>query len=173
MHDQPPSLARPRCRPPMMTVACSMVVRRPPSAAVLCTAFVSCSLIFGASSPIDRASMRIGTTSATTTRTITPPITYPRTQPKVLVGPAASAGSAGCIGTSLAGSDCLAEVPDGLQARVDRRQPVGNGAGQVGDGGDAAGDLAERRQYGAQVENDAQQPDRGDGDDQRGDDDGE
>ena len=42
MHGQPPSLARPRCRPPMMMVACSMVVRRPPSAAVLCTAFVSC-----------------------------------------------------------------------------------------------------------------------------------
>src|SRR5258706_8008127 len=71
----PPSLARPRCRPPMMIVACSMVVRRPPSAAVLRTALASSSLILGASAPIDRASMRIGTTNATTTRTITPPIT--------------------------------------------------------------------------------------------------
>src|SRR5215471_19026746 len=91
VHRYPPSRARPRCSPPMMIVACSIVVRRPPSAAVLCTALVSSALIEGASLPIERASMRIGTTSATTTRTIKPPITYPRVQPNVLVAlPAAS-----------------------------------------------------------------------------------
>ena len=58
----------------MMIVACSIVVRSAPSGAVLCTASVSASLIFGASLPIERASSRIGTTSATTTRTITMPI---------------------------------------------------------------------------------------------------
>src|SRR6516164_3653160 len=74
VHRYPPSLARPRCRPPMMTVAYSIVVRSAPSGAVLWTASVSASLIFGASSPIWRASTRIGTTSATTTRTTTMPI---------------------------------------------------------------------------------------------------
>ena len=58
----------------MMIVACSMVVRSAPSGAVFCTASVSASLIFGASLPIDRASSRIGTTSATTTSTMTMPM---------------------------------------------------------------------------------------------------
>src|SRR6516164_6538379 len=74
VHRYPPSLARPRCRPPMMIVACSIVVRSAPSGAVLWTASVSASLIFGASSPIWRASTRIGTTSATTTRTMMMPM---------------------------------------------------------------------------------------------------
>jgi hypothetical protein len=51
-----------------------MVVRSAPSGAVLSTAWVSASLILGASLPIDRASSRIGTTSATTTSTMTMPI---------------------------------------------------------------------------------------------------
>src|SRR5580698_8054760 len=63
----PPSRARPRCRPPIMTVAYSIVVRSAASGAVLSTALASSSLIFGASLPMDRASKRIGTTSATTT----------------------------------------------------------------------------------------------------------
>jgi hypothetical protein len=58
----------------MMIVACSIVVRNAPSGAVLCTASVSASLILGASLPIDRASSRIGTTSATTTSTMTMPM---------------------------------------------------------------------------------------------------
>src|SRR6185437_5018608 len=74
VHGYPPSLARPRCSPAMMMVACSIVVRSAPSGAVLVTASVSASLIFGASFPMDRASSRIGTTSATMTRTITMPI---------------------------------------------------------------------------------------------------
>src|ERR1022692_4892059 len=74
VHRYPPSLARPRCRPPMMIVACSIVVRRPPSAAVLCTDLVSSALMSGASLPIERASSRIGTTRATTTRTMMIPI---------------------------------------------------------------------------------------------------
>src|SRR3984893_17897745 len=74
VHRYPPSLARPRCRPPMMIVACSMVVRSAPSGAVWFTASVSASLILGASLPIDRASIRIGTTSATTTSTMTIPM---------------------------------------------------------------------------------------------------
>src|SRR5215475_10077048 len=82
VHAQPPSRARPRCRPPMMVTAYSMVVRSAPRGAVLRTAPVSPALIFGASSPIERASSRIGTTSATTTATSTPPMTNPRVQPK-------------------------------------------------------------------------------------------
>src|ERR1700685_3801226 len=74
MHRYPPSLARPRCRPPMMMVACSIVVRSAPSGAVCFTASVSASLIFGASLPIDRASIKIGTTSATTTSTMMMPM---------------------------------------------------------------------------------------------------
>ena len=58
----------------MMIVACSMVVRSAPSGAVLCTASVSASLIFGASLPIDRASSKIGTTRATTTSTMMMPM---------------------------------------------------------------------------------------------------
>src|SRR5215472_11196599 len=84
VHGQPPSRARPRCRPPMMMVACSMVVRSAPSGAVLRTAPVSPALIFGASSPIERASSKIGTTSATTTTTSTMPMTKPSIQPKWL-----------------------------------------------------------------------------------------
>src|SRR5260221_9198208 len=69
----------------MIMVACSMVVRSAASGAVLCTALVSASLIFGASVPIERASGRIGTTSATTASTTTMPITQPITQPVLLV----------------------------------------------------------------------------------------
>src|SRR5215469_17734612 len=112
-----------------------MVVRSPPSAAVLCTALVSSALIFGASSPIDLASRRIGTTRATTTRTMTPPIVKPSIQPKLLKWLMSL--------SPFAVSDRLAEVPDRLQARVDRSQPVGHGAGQFSDRTDAAGDLAQ------------------------------
>src|ERR1700761_2120324 len=104
------------------------------------------------------ASIRIGTTRATTTRTRTPPIVKPSIQPKLL--------------TIFASSDRLAEVPDGLQARVDRGEPFRHGAGQVGYGGDAAGDLAERGLDGPQVKDDPQQADGGDADNQRGDDQG-
>ena len=58
----------------MMVVAYSIVVRSAPSGAVWFTASVSASLIFGASLPIERASSKMGTTSATTTRTTTMPI---------------------------------------------------------------------------------------------------
>src|SRR5215467_10924905 len=77
----------------MIVTAWSIVVRRAPSGAVLCTASVSASLIFGASLPMARASSRIGTTSATTTRTITMPIVYPTTQPVVAVPAARTCGS--------------------------------------------------------------------------------
>src|ERR1700728_2430364 len=91
-----------------------MVVRSAPSGAVLCTAFSSSSLIFGASLPIERASSRIGTTRATTTRTITIPMTQPTIQPVLI-------------------SDPFAEVADRLEARVDRSQPLRHGAGQLRD----------------------------------------
>src|SRR5215472_13869587 len=155
----------------MMVTAYSIVVRNPPSAAVLCSALVSSALILGASSPIDLASIRIGTTRATTTSTMTPPIVKPSTQPKLLKWLGANVKMAECMSLSFpADSDRLAEVPDRLQARVDRGQPVGHGAGQLRDGTDAAGDLAQRRQGGPEVEYDAQQANRGDRDYQRGDD---
>src|SRR3984957_17369846 len=61
-----------------------MVVRSAPSGAVLRTASPSAPLILGASSPMDLASNRIGTTSATTARTTTIPMTQPSVQPKLL-----------------------------------------------------------------------------------------
>src|ERR1700716_3772049 len=77
----------------MMMGACSMVVRSAASGAVLCTALASASLIFGASLPIERASSRIGTTSATTASTTTMPITQPITQPVLPVPAAMTCGS--------------------------------------------------------------------------------
>src|SRR5260370_59795 len=112
----------------MMMVACSMVVRSAASGAVLRTALVSASLIFGASVPLERASSRIGTPRATTASTTTMPIPQPITQPVLLVPAAMKCGS---IGGAFAGSDRFAEVADRLQARVDRGQPVRDGAGQV------------------------------------------
>src|SRR5215475_12512265 len=161
----PPSLARPRCRPPMMIVACSIVVRSAPSGAVLCTAWVSAPLIFGASLPIERASSRMGTTSATTTRTITMPIVKPITQPVVLV-PAAVP----YMSCSFGSSDRFAEVADRLQAGVDRGEPLGHRAGQIRDGLHPAGGRDEGRADRAEMEDDPEQADRGDRDDQRRDD---
>src|SRR5450759_4316353 len=138
----------------MMIVACSIVVRRAASGAVLCTALVKASLINGASLPIERASSRIGTTRATTT------------QPVVLV-PAARTS---CISGSFASSDRLAEVPDRLQARIDRGQPVRHGAGQLRDGLDPTGGRDERRAYRPEVEDDPQQAHGGNRDNQRSDD---
>src|ERR1700733_3010837 len=75
VHRYPPSRCRPRCSPAMMMVACSMVVCRAPSGAVLRTAPSSAALIFGASSPICLASTRIAATRTTTASRMTPPIT--------------------------------------------------------------------------------------------------
>src|SRR5580658_7412819 len=128
-----------------------MVVRSAPSGAVLRTAFSSSLLILGASLPIERASSRIGTTKATTTSTITMPMTQPTTQPALI-------------------SDPFAEVADRLETRVHGGQPVGDGAGQLRDGLHSSGGGDERRANGPQVEDHPQQADRGDRDDQRGDD---
>src|SRR5215468_11935024 len=70
-HGQPPSLVRPRLSPAVIASAWSMVMCSSLRAAVLRTDSVSESLIIVASSPIERASSRIGTTSATTTSTTT------------------------------------------------------------------------------------------------------
>src|SRR5215469_3831372 len=148
----------------MMIVACSMVVRSAASGAVLCTALASASLIFGASLPIERASSRIGTTSATTASTTTMPITQPMTQP-VLLNPAARA-----CGSIDASSDRFTEVAYRLQAGVDRGQPVRDGAGQVGDRLHPSGGGDQRGADGPEVEDHPQQAHRGDRDDQRGDD---
>src|SRR5580658_2834914 len=146
-----------------------MVVFSPASAAVFRTALRSWPSIFGASLPMPLASTRIGTTSATTTSTSTPPIVNPRIQPNVLTlpPPAASTPVPMCVS-----SDRLAEVPHGLQARVDRGQSVGHGGRQVGHRGHAPGDLTERGLDRPQVEDDPQQANGGDADDQRGDDQG-
>src|SRR5215472_10253047 len=135
----------------MMVTAYSIVVRSAPSGAVLCTASVSASLIFGASSPIWRASTRIGTTSATTTRTTTMPMVQPMTQP-VLLPPAARTFA--CMAGS---SDRFAEVADRLQARVDRGQPLWHRAGQVSHGLHAPSGRHERLTYRVQVEDDPDQ----------------
>src|SRR5215469_6357001 len=118
-----------------------MVVRSAPSGAVLRTASPSALLILGASSPMDLASNRIGTTSATTARTTTIPITQPRVQPKLL-GPAAATACWAAVMVSMSGlrrSDRVAEVADGLQVRVHRGQPLRHGAGEIRDGAHAAG----------------------------------
>src|ERR1700741_1827404 len=140
----PPSLARPRCRPPMMIVACSFVVRSAPSGAVFCTASPSASLLLGASLPIERASSRIGTASATTTSTMPIPMVEPPTQPVGLVPAARTCGSI------TGSSHRLAEVPDGLQARVDRGQPVRHGARQARHGLHSPGGRDQRLADGAE-----------------------
>src|SRR5580658_416538 len=109
--------------------------------------------------------MRIGTTSATTASTTMMPIVYPITHPVVLV-PAAR--TFGCMsGSSL---DRFAKVADGLKACVDRGEPLRNRAGQAGDGLDPSGGSDQCLPDGPQVEDDPQQAERGDRDNQRGDD---
>src|SRR5215469_10534085 len=164
----------------MMVTAYSMVVRSAPSGAVLRTAPVSPALIFGASSPIERASSKIGTTSATTTTTSTMPMTKPSIQPKWLL-PSGAIGVAETARIALmcqppvpvTRSDGLAEVPDGLQACVDRGKPCGHRAGQLCDGRNPAGRRNEGRADGTQVEDHPQEADGGDRDNDRRDDQGE
>src|SRR5215469_10524588 len=71
---------------------------------------------------------------------------------------------------SYSSSHRLAEVPDRLEARVDRGQPDGHGAGQGRDGGYAAGDLTQSGADGPEMKDHSQQADGGDADDQRADD---
>src|SRR5580700_11656167 len=151
----------------MMIVACSIVVRSAASGAVLCTALVSASLIFGASSPIDLASHRIVTTSATTTTASTMPMVHPMTQP-VLLPPAAR--TFGCMAGS---SDRFAEVADRLEARVDRGQAVRDGAGELRDRLHPPAGRHERLADRPEVEDDPDQAHRDARDDHRGDDQGE
>src|SRR4029077_4684518 len=117
--------------------------------------------------PIERASSRIGTTRATTTSTMMMPMVYPTTQPVGLVPAARTCGSI------TGSSDRFAKVTDGLQARVDRGQPLGHGAGQLSHGLHSPGRGDQRPSDRPEVEDDPEQAHRGDGDDQRGDDDGE
>src|SRR5215472_8408837 len=124
----------------MMVTAYSIVVRSAPSGAVLCTASVSASLIFGASSPIDLASHRIAMTSAATTTVSTMPMVQPMAQPVLL--PAAR--TFWCMAGS---SDRFAEVADRLQARVDRGEPLRHGAGQLRHGLHPPGGRHERLAY--------------------------
>src|SRR5208337_3769583 len=71
---------------------------------------------------------------------------------------------------SFAGSDRFAEVAAGFQVRVDRGQPPGHRARQARDGLDSPGGRDQRLPDRPEVEDDPEQADRGDRDDQRGDD---
>src|SRR5215470_5500623 len=150
----------------MMVTAYSIVVRSAPSGAVLCTASVSASLILGASSPINLASHRIVMTSAATTTVSTMPIVQPMTQP-VLLPPAART-----CGSMAGSSDRFGEVADWFQARVDRGQPLRHRAGELGHGLHPAGGRDERLVYRPEMKDHPDQAERGDGEDQRRDDQG-
>src|SRR5215469_7932637 len=74
------------------------------------------------------------------------------------------------MGAPLGWSDGFAEVANRLQAGVDRGEPLGHRAGQLGDGLHPPGGRDEGRADRPEVEDDPDQADRGDRDDQRGDD---
>src|SRR5215510_7491531 len=70
-------------------------------------------------------------------------------------------------------SDRLAEVAHRLEVRVHRRQDDRDGPGLLGDDGDPATDGVERLADGHQVEDHPHEAERGSGDDEGGDHDGD
>src|SRR6476469_1619727 len=70
-------------------------------------------------------------------------------------------------------SDRFAEVADGLEVGVHRRQDLGHGARLLCNNGDTTDERAERAVDGDEVADHTDEAERGSGDDQAGDDDGD